>query len=94
MLIAGYNAKDGPELYWMDYFAAVNKLPFAAHGYAAFFVMSLMDRHYHKEMDFEQAKELMRKCFREIKTRFIANLPQFVVKVVDKDGVRVIDLDF
>lgn len=32
LLVAGCNAKDGPELYWLDHLAAMNKIPFAAHG--------------------------------------------------------------
>lgn len=92
MLIGGWSEQHGPELYWIDYLAALNKIPFAAHGYAAFFCMSLMDRFYHKNMSLDEAKELMLKCFAELKTRFIVNFPKFVVKVIDKDGVRTIDL--
>lgn len=94
MLIAGFNENDGPELYWMDYLAGLNKIPYAAHGYASFFTMGLMDRFYTKDMNLDQAKQLMTKCFIELKKRFIVNLPKFVVKVVDKDGIREIDLDF
>ena len=93
MLIAGFG-KDGPELYWIDYFAALNKLPYAAHGYASFFTMSLMDRYCTKDMSLQEATDVMRKCFIELKTRFIVNLPKFVVKVVDKDGIREIPIDF
>lgn len=92
MLIAGYNELDGPELYWVDYMASLNKIPFAAHGYAAFFCMSLMDRFYQKNPSLEEAKDIMRKCIAEISKRMIVNLPKYVVKVVDKDGVRDIEL--
>ena len=90
MLIAG--CTNGPELYWLDMYASVNKIPFAAHGYAAFFCMSLMDRHYRADMSLEDAKELMLMCFRELKMRFIVNFPSYIVKVVDKSGIRIIDL--
>ena len=92
LLIAGCNAKDGAELYWIDHLSALQKIPFAAHGYAAYFVMSLMDRHYRRGLTLEEAKELMKMCFRELKTRFIVHFPKFIVKVITKDGVQEIEL--
>ena len=48
--------------------------------------------YWHKDMTLEEAKILVGKCITCLKTRFIANLPDFVIKVVDKDGVREIEL--
>ena len=47
LLMAGYDKEEGPSLFYMDYLASLNKLPFAAHGYGALFTMSIMDRHYY-----------------------------------------------
>ena len=33
-----------PKLYWMDYLGTRADVPFAAHGYAMYFLLSLMDR--------------------------------------------------
>lgn len=93
VLLAGYNEKDGPELYWIDYLAALNKIPFAAHGYASFFTMSLMDRYYRKDMDLNEAIEVLKQCFAEMKTRFIVNFPKYIVKVVDKHGIRDVPIE-
>jgi 20S proteasome subunit beta 4 len=92
LLIAGYNPQDGPELYWIDYLSAMTKAPYAAHGYAQFFCLGLMDRYYTPNMSVEEAKDLLRKCFHELKTRFIVNLPRYMIKVIDKDGIREIEL--
>ena len=46
LLIAGHDKEDGPELYYMDYLASLNKVPFGCHGYGSFFALSIMDRHY------------------------------------------------
>lgn len=81
-----------PSLYWLDYLATMVPLKFAAQGYGAFFCMSLMDRYHKPNMNLEEAKGLLRMCLQELKTRFIVNLPAFKVKVVDKDGVREVDL--
>lgn len=43
ILIAGYDTvNDKPELYWLDYLAAKVKLPYAAHGYAQFYCLSMV----------------------------------------------------
>ena len=46
LLLAGYDKVEGPSLYFMDYLASVNKVPFGAHGYGSFFTVSILDRHY------------------------------------------------
>ena len=48
MLIAGHDDEDGPSLYFMDYLASLNKVPYGAHGYGAMFSLSIMDRHYRR----------------------------------------------
>ncbi|ORX46976.1 N-terminal nucleophile aminohydrolase [Hesseltinella vesiculosa] len=93
MILGGFDEKTGkPELFWIDYLGAMASLPFAAQGYGAYFCTSLMDRHYREGMDVEEAKKLLQQCINELKTRFIVNMPKFVVKLVDKDGVHEIEL--
>lgn len=72
----------------MDYLSSMQKMNYAAHGYAGYFCYSLLDRHWEPDMDLEQGKELMAKCVRELRTRFMLNQPVFKLKVVDKDGIR------
>jgi len=50
LLMAGFDKEAGPELYFMDYLASLNKVPFGAHGYGSMFTVSIMDRHYHPGM--------------------------------------------
>ncbi|ORY97931.1 nucleophile aminohydrolase [Syncephalastrum racemosum] len=93
MLLGGFDVKTNtPQLYWVDYLGAMASLPYGAQGYGAYFCTSLMDRYHYADMDLEEAKELMRRCIQELKTRFIVNLPRFMVKVVDKDGIKDIEL--
>eukprot|EP00455_Lapot_gusevi_P009616 TRINITY_DN1431_c0_g1_i1.p1 TRINITY_DN1431_c0_g1~~TRINITY_DN1431_c0_g1_i1.p1 ORF type:complete len:201 (+),score=40.29 TRINITY_DN1431_c0_g1_i1:70-672(+) len=92
MLIGGYDAHEGPSLYYMDYLASLQKLDKAAHGYAAYFVLSIMDRYWKPNMNLEEGLELIQKCIAEVKRRFIVNTPNFVIKVVDNTGVRQINL--
>jgi 20S proteasome subunit beta 4 len=67
-------------------------VPYAAHGYGSFFVLSTLDRHYQRDLSVEEALELVRKCVHELQTRFLVNQPRFCVKIVDKDGVREVAL--
>ena len=48
MLIAGHDETDGPALYFMDYLASLQEVPYAAHGYGAYFTLSVLDRYYKK----------------------------------------------
>lgn len=88
MLIGGASKQEGPQLYWIDYLSALTKVPFAAHGYSAHFLLSLMDRHYRPGMDQVEVLELLKMCLRELKTRFIVNLPDFSVRIVRAEGTE------
>ncbi|XP_046563978.1 proteasome subunit beta type-2-like [Haliotis rubra] len=88
MLIAGYDEEEGPVLYFMDYLASLNKLPFAVHGYGSLFTMSIMDRYYKKDMNQEEAMNLLQQCIDEVQKRFIVNLPNFRVRLVTKEGIK------
>ncbi len=80
-----------PSLYTCDYLGTLTKLKFAAEGYAQYFVLSTMDRYWKKNLELEQALDVVRKCINEVQKRLVINQPRFAIKVVDKDGVRIID---
>jgi len=60
---------------------------FAAGSY---FVLSLFDRLWKKDMTEEEALELMEKGVAEVKRRLVIAPPSFIVKVIDKDGIRLV----
>ncbi|KAJ1967887.1 Proteasome subunit beta type-2, partial [Dimargaris verticillata] len=92
MLVGGYDAKAGSSLYWIDYLGAMTKIPYAAHGYAAFYCMSVFDRYYDEDLTLDDAKDIIRKCLGEIERRFIINLSSFSIKLINKDGISEITL--
>jgi len=92
LLIGGWEEDAGPSLYYLDYLASMQKVPYACHGYAGYFCTSTLDRYYTPNLTLDEGLDIIRKCLHEIQTRFLANTPNFTVKVVDKDGTRVIDL--
>lgn len=92
-MIGGWSENEGPELYWMDYLAALSKGPFAVHGYASYFLYSILDCHYREGMELEEAIQLIKLCLKELQTRFIANLPEFTLKIIGKDGIQEMTLN-
>jgi 20S proteasome subunit beta 4 len=70
VLIGGYDKKiNKPVLNWIDYLAANVTLPYAAHGHASYYVLSLLDRHHKPGLTLEEGLELLQLCVDEIKRR-------------------------
>ncbi|OVA15519.1 Proteasome [Macleaya cordata] len=88
LLLAGYDKETGPSLYYIDYIASLHKIEKGAFGYGSYFSLSMMDRHYHGGMSLEEATDLADKCIMEIRSRLVVAPPNFVIKIVDKDGAR------
>jgi 20S proteasome subunit beta 4 len=93
-LIGGFDHLDGTaKLYWMDYFGTLQQVSKGAHGYAAYFVNSVMDNHFQKDMTLEDGIATMKKCIQELRTRFIIKQPTFNCRVVTKDGIKDLKLE-
>jgi 20S proteasome subunit beta 4 len=93
ILLGGYDEKtDSSSLYFLDYMASLQKVPYGAQGHAAAFCLSIMDREYLPGKCTEEAAlKIIRQCINELKIRFLISQPNFIIKVVDKDGVKVVD---
>lgn len=86
--MAGYDKEAGASLYYIDYIATLHKVDKGAFGYGSYFSLSTMDRHYRSDMSVEEAIELVDKCILEIRSRLVIAPPNFVIKIVDKNGAR------
>ena len=80
------------KLYWMDYLGTMQQVTKGAHGYAGYFVNSVLDNQFKTGMTLEQGLEACRQCIKELKQRFIINQPNFVAKIVTADQVQVMPL--
>ncbi|EGG19568.1 proteasome subunit beta type 2 [Cavenderia fasciculata] len=89
LIIAGYDKEHEGSIYYMDYLASMVKLDFACHGYAAYFLLGLLDRHHKKDMSFEEGMALLKMCTQELKTRFLVG-GKFMIKHINQDGVKQI----
>lgn len=61
LLIAGYDEHSGPSLYWCDYLATMHHQNICGTGYGAYFVLSLFDKMWKKDITESQALEMMKK---------------------------------
>lgn len=90
VLLGGYDVTTGtPSLYYLDYMGTLQKVPFGAQGYAQYFTLSTMDREYREGLDEAAALDIISKSIHELQTRFLIKQSNFIIKVIDKDGVRV-----
>ncbi|KAF2842740.1 N-terminal nucleophile aminohydrolase [Patellaria atrata CBS 101060] len=91
LMLGGWDPiTEKPSLYWADYLASLAKLPYAAHGYAQYYCLSILDKHHHPDIDFEQGMKILRMCTDELKRRLPIDFKGVFVKVVTKDGIREI----
>ncbi|KAF5840408.1 20S proteasome beta subunit D, type 2 [Dunaliella salina] len=90
LLLAGYDEETGPSLYWMDYLATLNKINTGGTGYGAMFVLSLFDKMWRPDITQAEALDMMEQGIAEVKRRLIVAPSSYIVKVIDKDGMRTI----
>lgn len=65
----GTVAQGGASLYWLDYLAAKAKVPYAAHGYAQYYCLSILDKHHHPDIGLDEGLRILRLCTDELKRR-------------------------
>ncbi|KAH7305154.1 putative proteasome subunit beta type-2 [Rhexocercosporidium sp. MPI-PUGE-AT-0058] len=82
-----------PSLYWLDYLASLAPLPYAAHGYAQYYCLSILDKHHHPDIDYEEGLKLLRLCTDELKRRLPIDFKGMLVKVITKDGIKEVEYD-
>lgn len=90
VLLAGYDGQSG-FLSMIDYLGTRCDLPYAAHGYAAFYTMSLLDHHYRDTLSLEDGLKLLKMCDEELCKRMPMDYKGLRLHLVDKDGVREIE---
>lgn len=74
----------------MDYLATLQKLNVAGHGYGALFANTTLDRYWKPDLTVEQAVDVMKKAIAEVGLRLVVAQPKYIIKVVDKDGIRTV----
>jgi 20S proteasome subunit beta 4 len=89
LLLGGFDPiTEKPSLYWIDYLAALAKVPYAAHGYAQYYCLSILDKHHQPDIDLDKGMKILRMCTDELKRRLPIDFKGVVVKIITKDGIR------
>jgi 20S proteasome subunit beta 4 len=74
-ILGGFDG-DTPKLFWIDYLGTL---------------VETKGRYcIRQDMTLEEGINLINYCIKEIQTRFMASQPSFVVKLITKDGVKII----
>ena len=81
-----------PSLYWFDYFGSMARPNATAQGLCSYFLLSLFDRHWKEGMNLDEGLELVKLCIDQLQKRYVIKTSAFIIKIVDKDGIRQIDL--
>jgi 20S proteasome subunit beta 4 len=68
------------------------RVPFGSQGYGSMFISSILDKHYKPGLTMDEAVALLKRCIAEVQKRLLVQLPTFKTRVIDKDGVRVIEI--
>jgi len=93
LLVGGFDTTTKtPHLYWLDYLASQAAVPYAAHGYAQYYCLSILDKHHHPDISLERGIELMRMCHAELQKRLPIDFKGLTVKAVTEKGVQIIEL--
>ncbi|KAI1776109.1 nucleophile aminohydrolase [Hypoxylon rubiginosum] len=82
-----------PSLFWLDYLAALAAVPYAAHGYAQYYCLSILDKHHHPDMTLVQGLKVLEMCTDELKRRLPIDFKGMILKVVTKDGIREMEFN-
>mmetsp|Transcript_23313 Transcript_23313/g.79330 ORF Transcript_23313/g.79330 Transcript_23313/m.79330 type:complete len:204 (+) Transcript_23313:230-841(+) len=90
LVLAGYDEATGPSLYYLDYLACLHKMNCAGHGYGFTFTCSIFDKYWKPGLKLEEAMDIVDKCIAEIRSRLVVAPQSYIVKIVDKDGIRTV----
>eukprot|EP01117_Protostelium_nocturnum_P000304 TRINITY_DN10370_c0_g1_i1.p1 TRINITY_DN10370_c0_g1~~TRINITY_DN10370_c0_g1_i1.p1 ORF type:complete len:193 (+),score=58.04 TRINITY_DN10370_c0_g1_i1:139-717(+) len=92
MLLGGWDEEAGASLYFLDYMGSLHKQDFGCQGYSNYFILSLLDKYWKKGLNLEEGVQLIKTCMAQLKTRFVLDTSEWVIKYVDKDGIHELAL--
>jgi len=90
LIIAGYDEQIGISLFYLDYTGNLQRMNYCIQGYASLFISSTIERNFKYHLSIKDAIILIMKCIQILRKRFIVNHSNFLVKIVDKEGSRIL----
>jgi 20S proteasome subunit beta 4 len=89
--MGGIDEDGEAKMHWMDYLGTLQRVTKGGHGYAAYFVASVLDNAYKASITKDEGLVAIRACIAELKARFMMDQPSFIIKVITKDGIEIIE---
>jgi 20S proteasome alpha/beta subunit len=78
-----------PKLFWLDEYGSLQNIKYASHGLGSNFVLSILDRNYQKDLSRDDAVQLIRDCFEQLRMRYVINSPEApCIKCIDCNGCK------
>ncbi|XP_046866670.1 probable proteasome subunit beta type-2 [Drosophila willistoni] len=88
VLIASYDKQRGAELFLIDSLGNSHSVKYAGHGCASGLSNNILQSEWKPDLTRTQGHALLKKCICTVHHRLILNLRNFIVIMVDKDGVQ------
>ena len=60
---------------------------------ARYYCLSILDKHHHPDISFEQGMKILRMCTDELQRRLPIDFKGMTVKVIKKDGIQDLEYD-
>ena len=92
-LVVGYDDRKQAQIYWIDNYGAFAEVDHTSHGYAAYFITSILNTEYRKDLTEAQAGQIVQKCVKALKARFLIPQEHFDFFRVDVNGVQKLNKD-
>ncbi|ETW58874.1 hypothetical protein PFMC_05240, partial [Plasmodium falciparum CAMP/Malaysia] len=80
--------KDGYQLYWCDYLSNMDSVNKGAHGYGAYLVSAILDKYYHENLTVDEALDIFKLCFEELKKRFLLTQINYELRIMYDNKVE------
>jgi 20S proteasome subunit beta 4 len=58
-----------------------------------YYCLSILDKHHHPDIDYEQGMKVLRMCTEELKRRLPIDFKGVLVKVITKDGIKDVEYE-
>ena len=58
-----------------------------------YYCLSILDKHHHPDISFEQGRKILRMCTDELQRRLPIDFKGMTVKVIKKDGIQDLEYD-
>lgn len=68
----------------------MERVSYGAHGYASYFVSSIMANSYTKDLSLNQALDIAKQCVYELRKRMMVAQDHFMAKLVTPEGIQTL----